>query len=174
MSYDNSLWPKRRPREPRDYLKGSIVFRELLTITTIWGICSSFDSQPKRPRRCRSDTVLSVAKRITTRRNSSALGACESCQQIEFCVHRLLLRFQSPKADGKIPPAPAGRIARYSSGRGLAMIARCPWPSSIQVLQGCDRKSYGLDFPLVAIFEHHCARAMEADAREGTLIRFNQ
>ncbi len=26
MSYDNSLWPKRRPREPRGYLKGSIVF----------------------------------------------------------------------------------------------------------------------------------------------------
>ena len=28
--------------------KGSIVFREILTITTIWGICSSLDSQPKR------------------------------------------------------------------------------------------------------------------------------
>jgi hypothetical protein len=26
--------------------KGSIVFRRILTITTIWGICSSLDSQP--------------------------------------------------------------------------------------------------------------------------------
>ena len=31
--------------------KGSIVFRELLAITTIWGICSSLDSQPKRLQR---------------------------------------------------------------------------------------------------------------------------
>jgi hypothetical protein len=29
--------------------KGSIVFRRILTITTIWGICSSLDSQPTRP-----------------------------------------------------------------------------------------------------------------------------
>jgi hypothetical protein len=27
--------------------KGSIVFRRILTFTTIWGICSSLDSQPK-------------------------------------------------------------------------------------------------------------------------------
>jgi hypothetical protein len=38
--------------------KVSIVFRQLLTFTTIWGICSSLDSNPGNINTWGSDTVL--------------------------------------------------------------------------------------------------------------------
>jgi hypothetical protein len=43
--------------------KGSLVFREILTITTIWGICSSLDSQPKKPQEMTFGHSFDTAKK---------------------------------------------------------------------------------------------------------------
>lgn len=76
--------------------KGSIVFRQILTLKTIWGICSSLDRQPKRPQQFEFCHRSSVSARVLGHPLVSGIRESSSAQEMTVTVHVSYTTSQDP------------------------------------------------------------------------------